>query len=557
MVVSTATTDDESTLSEDSIEFPSRLALRGITKQYVGCLANDRIDLNIEPGEIHALLGENGAGKSTLMKVIYGLVKPDAGEIYWRGKLIKIEDPNHARNLGIAMVFQHFSLFETLTITENIALALGTPSAQMRELRDRIETVSAKYGMALNPERLIHTLSIGERQRVEIVRCLVQDIKLLILDEPTSVLTPQEVDTLFLTLRQLSKEGCSILFISHKLNEVKALCQSATVLRAGRVSGKCKPAEETAATMARLMVGDDTPITTDYTKATATQPFLSIHNLHKETEDPFGTVLKNIHFDVCAGEILGVAGVAGNGQEELLAALSGEEPLHKKFNHCITLGGMPIGCLPPDARRKLGVAFVPEERLGRGAVPDMSLRENALLTGFMQGLVAKGLVLANKVEDFAQTIIRTFNVKAAGSFSHASSLSGGNLQKFIIGREILQNPKLLIAAHPTWGVDIGAAVAIHKAIIQLRDQGAAILVVSEDIDELFQISDRICAICDGRVSPLQATAKTTIEQVGRWMAGDFDHENSLSDVATAKVLTADMSTLKNMSTIKNMNESAL
>ena len=520
MTAAPITEDQPLESAADGLPMPSRLALRGITKQYPGCLANDRIDLDIEPGEIHALLGENGAGKSTLMKVIYGLVKPDAGDIYWRGRPIQIADPSHARSLGIGMVFQHFSLFETLTVTENIALALNTPARQMKQLKERISTVSEKYGMSLNPDRLVHTLSIGERQRVEIVRCLVQDIRLLILDEPTSVLTPQEVDTLFITLRQLAKEGCSILFISHKLHEVKALCRRATVLRAGRVSGNCLPGDETPASMARLMVGDDTPISTDYTKVEGGAPFLVVKNLNKPTHDPFGTTLKNIQLEVRSGEIVGVAGVAGNGQEELLAALSGESPIADAA--LVSLPSGPIGHLPPVARRKLGIAFVPEERLGRGAVPDMSLKENGLLTGFLQGLVSRGLVQADKVENFAATIIKQFKVKAAGTHSAARSLSGGNLQKFIIGREILQQPKLLLASHPTWGVDIGAAVAIHQALIALRDQGAAILVVSEDIDELFQISDRICAIFDGRLSPLKPTATTTIQEVGRWMAGDFE-----------------------------------
>ena len=504
---------------KDGLPMPSRLALRGITKQYPGCLANDRVDLDIKPGEIHALLGENGAGKSTLMKIIYGLVKPDQGKLYWRGNPLQIADPSHARSLGIGMVFQHFSLFETLSVTENIALALGTPAREMKTLSQKIAEVSKKYGMTLNPDRLVHTLSIGERQRVEIVRCLVQDIKLLILDEPTSVLTPQEVETLFITLRQLAKEGCSILFISHKLNEVQALCDGATVLRGGKVSGNCNPQQETPASMARMMVGDDTPIATEYIKVEGGAPFLIVSGLNKATHDPFGTHLKNIKLEVRSGEIVGVAGVAGNGQEELLAALSGEEPI--KDGSSIHLADTAIGQLPPDQRRRLGVAFVPEERLGRGAVPNMSLRENSLLTGFLQGLVSKGMVQGDKTEAFARQIIERFKVKAGGTHSQAKSLSGGNLQKFIIGREILQNPKLLIAAHPTWGVDIGAAVAIHEALIQLRDQGAAILVVSEDIDELFQISDRICAICHGELSPLKPTADITIEQVGRWMAGDF------------------------------------
>ncbi|SFF78490.1 ABC transporter ATP-binding protein [Neptunomonas qingdaonensis] len=499
---------------------PKRLVMQGITKQYPGCLANDSVDLDIGVGEIHALLGENGAGKSTLMKIIYGVVKPDAGQLIWEGETIRIKDPAHARKLGIGMVFQHFSLFETLTVTENIALALGNEADDMKALAEKIRSVSARYGMALNPQRYVHSLSVGERQRVEIVRCLVQDIRLLILDEPTSVLTPQEVDTLFITLRRLAEEGCSILFISHKLNEVKALCHRATVLRAGRVSGACIPTEEDASSMARMMVGDETPISMDYDKVQGQAVFLQVRGLNQRSDDPFGVDLKNINLDVHAGEIVGIAGVAGNGQEELLAALSGEDII--KNHDAIHFPCGPVGHLCPEKRRRKGLAFVPEERLGRGAVPDMSLKDNALLTGFLTGLIKNGMIDHEGTESFAKKIIKQFKVKTPDSGTHAKSLSGGNLQKFIIGREIMQNPQLLVAAHPTWGVDIGAATAIHQALIDLRDQGAAILIVSEDIDELFLISDRLCAICDGALSPIKPTPQVTLEEVGRWMAGMFD-----------------------------------
>ena len=508
---------------------PPRLTLRGITKQYPGCLANDDVHLDIAPAEIHALLGENGAGKSTLMKVIYGLVKPDSGEVLWDGLPIEVRDPADARKMGIGMVFQHFSLFETLTVTENIALALGDDAGELNSLANKVRTVSEKYGMAINPDREIHTLSVGERQRVEIVRCLVQEIKLLILDEPTSVLTPQEVDTLFITLRQLADEGCSILFISHKLNEVKALCHKATVLRAGKVSGECIPAEEDIISMAKLMVGDDTPVSTTYPKKLGSTPLLSITDLNVHSPDPFGVHLKNINLTVNAGEIVGIAGVAGNGQEELLASLSGEHLCPD--GKTITFADDEIANLPPDQRRQWGLAFVPEERLGRGAVPGMSLTENALLTGFLTGLVSKGLIAWKKAEAFADEIIDQYKVKAAGRHALADSLSGGNLQKFIIGREIMHNPKILIAAHPTWGVDIGAATAIHKALITLRDQGAAILVVSEDIDELFLISDRIGAICNGALSPIKPTPESSIQELGRMMAGDFNQ--SVNNGSTA------------------------
>lgn len=501
---------------------PPRLEMLGITKRYPGCLANDRVDLRISPGEIHALLGENGAGKSTLMKIIYGVVQPDAGEIRWQGEALRVRDPAQARALGIGMVFQHFSLFETLTVAENIALALGREAGTPKQLEPRIREVSQRYGMALEPGRLVHALSIGERQRVEIVRCLMQDIRLLILDEPTSVLTPQEADELFVTLRRLAAEGCSILFISHKLGEVRALCQSATVLRGGRVSGHCVPAECSDLELARLMVGDAEGLAASYPKASGGAPFLSLQGLDWHNPDPFGMSLKHLGLDVRSGEIVGIAGVAGNGQDELLALLSGERRLPAAQAGAIRFAGQPVGQLPPDARRARGLAFVPAERLGHGAVPDMSLADNALLTGFQRGLLSRGMIRRGQVLAFANEIIQRFAVKTPDANTAARSLSGGNLQKFILGREILQQPKLLVAAHPTWGVDVGAAAAIHRALIALRDAGAAILVISEDLDELFQISDRIGALCSGELSALKTVVATSPQEVGRWMAGQFD-----------------------------------
>lgn len=499
-----------------------RLQLTAISKRYPGCLANDRIDLTIAPGEIRALLGENGAGKSTLMKIIYGVTQPSSGEIRWQGERLAMRDPAMARGLGIGMVFQHFSLFETLTVAENIALAMGAGAGTPKQLEPKIREVSQRYGMALEPTRLVHSLSIGERQRVEIVRCLMQDIKLLILDEPTSVLTPQEADELFVTLRRLAAEGCSILFISHKLGEVRALCHSATVLRGGRVSGHCVPAECSDLELARLMVGDAEGLESSYPKVSGGLPRLRVDDLSWHNPDPFGCSLERLRLEVRSGEIVGIAGVAGNGQDELLALLSGETRLPRGERERVSIDAAPVANLHPDARRQLGLAFVPAERLGHGAVPEMSLVDNALLTAFGQGLVKGGLVQRGKVRALADEIIRRFAVKTPGADTAARSLSGGNLQKFILGREILQNPKLLVAAHPTWGVDVGAAAAIHRALIALRDAGAAILVISEDLDELFQISDRIGALCSGRLSPLTETAQVSTVEVGRWMAGEFD-----------------------------------
>jgi simple sugar transport system ATP-binding protein len=497
----------------------NRLALTGICKQYPGCMANDGVELIVRQGEIHALLGENGAGKSTLMKIIYGVVKPDAGEFLWEGKPITVSGPSHARRLGIGMVFQHFSLFETLTVAENIALSLPKEqSRDMAALSARIREVSAHYGMTLDPQRFVHTLSVGEQQRVEIVRCLLQDIKLLILDEPTSVLTPQEVKGLFATLNQLASEGCSILFISHKLDEVTELCHNATILRQGKVSGHCDPQQISSHEIARLMVGDDTPLNQDYKKVEGGSVVLDIADLNFKSNDPFACSIKKLNLKVKSGEILGVAGVAGNGQDELMRLLSGEETTSAD---AIRLLNINIGHLEPATRRKLGFAFVPEERLGRGAVPNMSLEQNTLLSSSHLGLVNNGWINFDKVKQLGQSILGKYKVKSSGLQSQAKSLSGGNLQKFILGREIEQDPKLLACSHPTWGVDIGAAVLIRHALIELRDKGAAIIVVSEDIDELYQICDRLCAICDGEISPVKNTPDVSIEQLGQWMAGQF------------------------------------
>ncbi len=505
----------------------TRLKLENIVKQYPGCRANDGVHLTVQAGEIHALLGENGAGKSTLMKIIYGVVQPDEGTITWDGKPVTLQGPAHARDLGIGMVFQHFSLFETLTVAQNIALSLPAQQARNQaRLEERIREVSTRYGMALDPRRHVNNLSIGERQRVEIVRCLIQESSLLILDEPTSVLTPQEVETLFHTLRQLAAEGCSILFISHKLQEVRDLCHKATVLRQGRVTGECIPAEVSVDDIARMMVGSDTPLSTRVAPSTPGAALLEIRNLAHQTADPFGTSLQDIAMTLRAGEIVGIAGVAGNGQDELLRALSGELRTRKGS---LKLDGQEIGQAGPAARRRLGVAVVPEERLGRGAVPGMSLVANTLLTASDRNLVTRGWVHAGKVRAYATRIREMFDVRSASIDSTAASLSGGNLQKFIIGREALQEPRLLVASHPTWGVDVGSAVAIHQALIRLRDAGAAVLLISEDLDELFQLCDRMGAICAGRLSPLVPTAELGIEKLGQWMAGEFAQPDAALD----------------------------
>jgi simple sugar transport system ATP-binding protein len=495
-----------------------RLRLAGITKVYPTVVANDGIDLAVLPGEIHAVLGENGAGKSTLMKIIYGVTKPDAGALFWDGRPAAIGNPARARRLGIGMVFQHFSLFETLTVAENIALALD-PGRAGTHLPQRIRDVSEKYGLPLDPDRHVHTMSVGERQRVEIVRCLLQDPRLLIMDEPTSVLTPQAVEKLFETLRRLAHEGCSILYISHKLDEIRALCHRATVLRAGRVTGECDPRRESATSLAKMMIGGDLPHPQHREARTRGDGALVVRNLSLPADDPFGTALHEVNLAVRAGEIVGIAGVSGNGQKELLAALSGER-LHPDPG-AVLLEGTPVGALDAAARRTLGLAFVPEERLGRGAVPEMALTENALLTAWRQGLTVRGFVRFDATRRFARDVIAAFNVKAGGPDAVARSLSGGNLQKYIVGREIRQQPRVLIAAQPTWGVDVGAAAQIRQALLGLRDAGVAVLVVSEELDELFEICDRLAVIAQGRLSEPKAVADTNAGEIGVLMSGSF------------------------------------
>jgi len=491
-----------------------RLELADITKAYPLVVANDRVSLRVMPGEIHAVLGENGAGKSTLMKIIYGVVHADAGVLRWNGEAVHIATPADARRLGIAMVFQHFSLFETLTVTENIALALPR-AATGRGLAVRIREVSARYGLPLEPDRRVHTMSVGERQRVEIVRCLLQHPKLLILDEPTSVLTPQAIDSLFATLRRVSDEGCSILYISHKLEEIRSLCHRATVLRDGKVTGECDPRMESTSALARMMIGSDLPHPMHRAAHAARDAVLMVRALSREAEDPFGTSLVDVNFDLHPGEIVGIAGISGNGQRELLALLAGELPC---ASVAMVLEGEPIGDLDPGERRARGLAVVPEERIGRGAVPDMTLADNALLTARGKGLVRHGLIDVDATRAFAQATIEEFGVAAPGPDLPASSLSGGNLQKFIVGRELRQTPKVLIAAQPTWGVDIGASAQIRQALLDMRDRGAAVLVISEELDELFEIADRIAVISQGRLSPAIATSQTSAEAIGTLMS---------------------------------------
>jgi simple sugar transport system ATP-binding protein len=497
-----------------------RLVLKGIVKRFPGVLANDHVDLEVMPGEIHALLGENGAGKSTLMKIIHGVLAADEGEILWEGAPVAPRSPAEARALGVGMVFQHFSLFDSLTVAENVQLAMDG-ARDLKAIAARVREVSTHYGLAIDPDRHVHDLAVGERQRVEIVRCLMQSPRLLIMDEPTSVLTPQEAEDLFKVLRRLAGEGVSILYISHKLEEIRVLCHRATVLRAGRVVGAEDPRTCSAQDLARLMIGDDVAALERRAPRLSGETRLVVDNLSMAADSPHGVDLKHISLTVAAGEVLGIAGVAGNGQNMLLAALSGEH--HAARGESVRIEGKPVGHQGPRERRELGLAVVPEERLGRGTVPELSLADNALLSSYTEdGLVSRGFVDHGRAQGLAERIIDLFGVRAVGARAAARSLSGGNLQKFIIGREILREPKLLVASQPTWGVDAGAAAAIHKAILDLRDKGAGVLIISQDLDELFAICDRIAVICAGRLSEASPAHEVSLERVGLMMGGMFD-----------------------------------
>jgi len=494
-----------------------RLELRGITKQYPSVRANDVVSLKVKPGEIHAVLGENGAGKSTLMKIIFGAVRPDAGEILFNGQVVQVKSPQEARALGISMVFQHFSLFDTLTAAENVWLGLDK-SLSLAEVTQRIQKVSGEYGLEVDPTRHVHSLTVGERQRVEIVRALMTNPQLLILDEPTSVLTPQAVDKLFVTLRQLAAKGCAILYISHKLDEIRALCHHCTVLRGGKVTGEVDPRHESNASLSRLMIGAEPP-ELHRSAPVLGDLALSVNNLNVRSEDPFGVDLKQVSFALRAGEILGIAGVSGNGQQPLMAVLSGEDP--RAAPGSVHLFGHDISQTSPRHRRKLGLNSVPEERLGRGAVPTMSLAHNTLLTR-TDAVGPGGWLRMSGVVGMAAELIDRYKVKAGGPQALAKSLSGGNLQKFIMGREIDASPKVLIVSQPTWGVDVGAAAQIRGELLKLRDAGCAVLVVSEELDELFEVSDRLMVMAQGRMSPDIPASQATIEQIGAWMSGLWD-----------------------------------
>ena len=498
-------------MNEPFIEFSN------ITKKFPRVVANNKVSFNINKSSVHALLGENGAGKSTLVKVLYGLLEPDDGQIIFNNEILKINSPSEARKKGIGMVFQHFSLFESLTVRDNLILGIDENISYLN-LQEQLQDISSKYNLPLDLDAPITSLSAGEKQRVEIIRILLQDPQLLIMDEPTSVLTPQEVESLFKTLNALVKEGRTILYITHKLEEVISLCNEVTIMRNGEVIDTSSTVNQTAKSLATKMLGQKLEeLKTDYKHIKDSNNFKA-KNISCSFNDPFYTDLKNISFEVKEGEIFGIAGIAGNGQSELMDILIGEncsidsgEIIFKKIN---------IESLNPQKRRDLSIAFVPENRLGHSAVPHLTLSENILLSQFPDNKFSNyGILNKNFIEDYAKEVINNFNVVTPGSDAKASSLSGGNLQKFVIGREISSNPKLLIISHPTWGIDAGAEYSIRQALINLAKNGTSIIVLSQDLDELIEITHRISVIYDGSLSESFITKEIDITSLGLLMGG--------------------------------------
>lgn len=524
-------------MSSSSVPVPGALlSVQKLTKLFGSFAACNEIDLDIAPGEIHALLGENGAGKSTLVKMLFGVLEPTQGEIVWQGRPVSITSPGEARKLGIGMVFQHFSLFEALTVAENIALSLDD-SIPIGKIAEEARALSHAYGLPLDPHAHVADLSVGERQRIEIVRALLQNPKLIILDEPTSVLTPQEADKLFETLFKLKSEGRSVLYISHRLEEVQRICDRATVLRHGRVTGACDPRAETPASLARMMVGSDVATVTHPERGEKGEVQLSVAGLSVAARTPFAMPLREVTLNVRAGEILAIAGVAGNGQGELFDVLSGEYPVAADAS--ITIRRKPVGTQGITARRLLGASFVPEERHGHAAVPGMRLSDNLVLArsqsdrkAFLGGSFLS-IIRHAVVRIAARRISEAMDVRKSGEDPAAGSLSGGNLQKFIVGRELDRQPAVLVVNQPTWGVDAGAASRIRQALVDLARSGSAVLVISQDLDEIFEVATDIAVISEGRLSQPYPAGELTREKIGLLMGGLHEAKPAVEGAAHA------------------------
>jgi len=495
------------------------LAMRGITKRFPGVLANDNIDFDVRPGEIHTLFGENGAGKSTLMRILYGLYRLDAGEILLGDRRVLITSPAVAIRNGIGMIHQHFMLVQTLTVAENVALGYKSsrgPLTDLDRVSDHIHDLSETYGLRVDPKAYIWQLSVGERQRVEIIKALYRQVRLLILDEPTAVLTPQEVHDLFAVLKQMVRNGLSLVFISHKVNEVLMLSDRITVLRAGRKIATVLGAEATRDQLATMMVGHQVPAVEAPHTNNAGVAELTVADL-RVTSDRGVEAVRGLSLEVRSGEIVGMAGVSGNGQRELADAIAG---LRRPTHGAIRIGGTDVTGRRPAAVRSAGLAYVPEERMQDAVIGDFSVAENLILVDSSGRSFARwGFLRRRAIRRHCSELIKEFDVRAPGLDTPAGHLSGGNIQKLIMARELSGSPKVLVVAQPTRGIDVLASAYIHERLIRQRDRGTAVLVISEDLDELMSISDRILVIYEGAVIDEADPRTTTREAIGLMMAG--------------------------------------
>jgi simple sugar transport system ATP-binding protein len=494
------------------------LEMTGITKRFPGVIANDQVNLSVLPGRVHTLLGENGAGKSTLMKILYGLYQPDKGSICLNGSRVHITSPADAIRQGIGMIHQHFMLVPTLTVAENIALGLGGRRglADMKPVRARLREISEQFGLQVDPDAFIWQLAVGERQRAEILKALYRDARLLVLDEPTAVLTPPEVDDLFSTLRQLAASGCGLVFISHNLHEVMEISDDITVLRDGRVVGSAVPSEVTRESLAELMVGR--PVS--FQRNVPVQPTGDVRLAVRDVTvvgDRGNEAVKRLSFEVRAGEILGIAGVSGNGQRELAEAIFG---LRQTTTGEILVDSEPVGEATPREVRDAGLAYVPEERMRDGVIGEFTVSENLMMVDFAREPYAKwGLLRRSTIEDRCQGLVNRFAVKTPSLNTLTSSLSGGNIQKVVIAREFSSGSDIFLVAQPTRGVDIGAAEYIHGQLLKQRANGSAVLLISEDLDEVMQLSDRVLVLLEGEAMGLVERRETTFAEIGLMMTG--------------------------------------
>lgn len=500
-------------------EIPNAVEMRGIVKRFPGVLANDRVDFDLRQGEVHALLGENGAGKSTLMNVLAGLYQPEEGQIIVEGQPVSFDSPRDAIAHGLGMVHQHFMLVPSQTVTENILLGMDQPRflLNLPKLDRRILSLQEQYGLQVDPSAKIWQLSVGEQQRVEILKMLYRGARVLIMDEPTAVLTPQEVHELFGTLRSMTQRGHSIIFISHKLDEVLQIANRVTVLQQGRVTAAGVDAQTVTKTdLARLMVGREVVFRIEKKPGAPGQVVLSIENVSAEG-DRGRLALRNLSLQVRAGEIVGMAGVAGNGQTELAQVITG-------LRHCaagrVTAGEVEISNAPPRAAINYGVSHIPEDRAGVGSSPTLSVADNLIMKSYRQPPIAAGWVLNRPaIRHNAEKLKREYDIAAPTIHTEARLLSGGNLQKLILAREISSKPKVMIAVQPTRGLDVGAIEAVHHLLLEEREQGAAILLISEELEEIMSLSDRIAVIYEGQIMGEVSAEQASLEELGLMMAG--------------------------------------